>query len=133
MGHRIIEATEPDLVTVCYGGNDWEAGMRGPQFSETWLAGIDQIRRATKGKADVLVMSTVPAVERWETMQELADASRNASKQQKTGFVDLQAVFHEAGKSDRERLFVNDKVHLTEEGHRLVAKALLKALKPTAD
>lgn len=61
----LVEAPEPDLVTVCYGGNDWEAGMRGAQFLETYLHGIDRIRRATQGKADILILSTVPSVENW--------------------------------------------------------------------
>jgi lysophospholipase L1-like esterase len=124
----LIDAPKPDLITVCYGGNDWEAGMRGPQFLQTWLAGIDLIRQATHGESEVLVMTTVPAVERWETMAELADAARQASRQKKTGLVDLQAAFHEAGRSDRERLFVSDQVHLSEAGQKMVAESVLAAL-----
>ena len=29
------QASEPDLVTVFFGGNDWESGMRGEQFQQT--------------------------------------------------------------------------------------------------
>ena len=34
--------------------------MRGEQFRETCLDAIDRIRRATRGKADVLIMTTLP-------------------------------------------------------------------------
>ena len=35
------QAPAPDLVTVCYGGNDWESGMRGPQFADTCREAVD--------------------------------------------------------------------------------------------
>lgn len=122
------ESPEPDLVTICFGGNDWESGMRGPQFEESLRLGIDHLRRATGGKASLLILSTVPSVERWETTSELADACRSASKAKQIGLADLQKAFHLAGKTDRERLFVNDKVHLSAAGHELVAKTVLEAI-----
>jgi lysophospholipase L1-like esterase len=123
-----VDVPEPDLVTVCFGGNDWDAGMRGPQFLETYLEGIDRIRRATNGHAEVLLLSTVPSLERWATTAELADACRDASQRREAGLADLQKAFHLTAEKDRERLFVNDKVHLSEAGHRLVAEAVLGAL-----
>ena len=53
-------------MTVCFGGNDWEAGMRGEQFRRACADAIDRVRRATKGKADVLLLTTVPAAARWD-------------------------------------------------------------------
>ena len=57
----LAKAPEPDLVTICFGGNDWDAGMRGKQFRETCADAVDRVRRATKGKADVLIVTTVPS------------------------------------------------------------------------
>lgn len=124
----LIETPEPDLVTVCYGGNDWEGGMRGPQFLETNSNGVDLIRRATKGQAEVMLLTTVPAVERWTTAAELAAAGRKAAANQKAGLADLEDAFHVAGTKDPERLFVKDKVHLSPSGHELVAETVLKAI-----
>ena len=39
----------PDLVTVCFGGNDWGSGMRGAQFAETCKDAIDRIRPHRSG------------------------------------------------------------------------------------
>lgn len=124
----LIQASEPDLVMVCYGGNDWEAGMRGPQFEESFLDGIKRIRRATEGKADILILTTVPSLEKWNATAELADACREASKKQGTGLADLQRAFHQVGEKERARLFVNDKVHLSADGHKLVAETILSAV-----
>ena len=41
---------------------------------------------------------------------------------------DLQEAFHLAGEKDRERLFVSDKVHLSEAGHKLAAETVLAAI-----
>src|SRR4051812_21585218 len=77
---RWIEGTpEPDLVTIFFGGNDWDAGMRGEEFARACADAVDRVRRATKGKADVLVMTTNPSVARWEETTELAGACRKAA------------------------------------------------------
>jgi hypothetical protein len=53
------EAPEPDPVTLCFGGNDWNAGMRGRQLRESYRDPPDRDRRATKGKENVLILTTV--------------------------------------------------------------------------
>ena len=121
-------APEPDLVTVFFGGNDWEAGMRGEQFRQTCTDAIDRIRRATRGKADVLLLTTNPSVAAWDTMAELADACRKAARDRNAGLADTYAAFHAAGKEDKERLYVSDKVHLGPAGHELVAATVLQAM-----
>ena len=92
-----------------------------------WIV-VDRIRRATKGKSDVLILTTAPAIPRWETMAELAGACRKAAKDRNAGIADLEKAFHTAGMQDRERLYFTDKVHLGKTGHELVADTVLKAL-----
>ncbi len=55
---------EPDLVTFFFGGNDWDSGMRQEQFYRTGINAIDRIRRATDGKADILVLKANPSAVR---------------------------------------------------------------------
>jgi lysophospholipase L1-like esterase len=121
-------APEPDLVTVCFGFNDWDAGMRGEAFRETCIDAVDRIRRATKGKADVLLITTNPAVERWTAMGELAEAVRRAAADRNAGLADTEKAFHAAGAADREKLFCRDKVHLGPAGHEVVARTVLQAI-----
>lgn len=128
MPRWLAQVPEPDLVLVCFGGNDWEAGMRGPQFAESNREAIDRIRRATKGKSDVMILTTVPAVERWTSATELAEACRKAARERNAGIADIEQAFLEAGKTDKEKLFVNDKVHLGPAGHEVVAKTVLQRI-----
>lgn len=128
MPRWLAQAPEPDLVTFCYGGNDWDAGMRGAQFRGACEDAIDRVRRATKSKADVLLLTTVPSVERWAVMAELAEAGREAAKARRSGLADTEKAFLEAGKEKPERLFVRDKVHLSTAGHELMARVVAEAI-----
>lgn len=119
---------QPDLVTVCFGFNDWDAGMRGPEFEEALRDTVDRIRRATKGKADVLLLTTVPAVERWTTMAELAEAARKAARDRNAGLADTEKAFLTEGAKDRERLYCSDRVHMGAPGHELLARTVAEAI-----
>ncbi len=121
-------APEPDLVTIFFGGNDWDAGMRGEEFERACAEAVDRVRRATHGKADVLLLTTCPSAPRWETTKELAGACRAAARARDAGLADVERAFHEAGKDAPGRLFVRDRVHLSREGHEVVARAVLGAI-----
>jgi len=128
MPRWLAEAPEPDLVTVCFGGNDWNSGMRGPMFQETVRETIDRIRRATKGKADVLILTTVPSFEMWKTRDELGDAARAAVKERKAGLADAEKAFHDTPEDQHEKLFCTDKVHMGAPGHELLASLVMAAI-----
>lgn len=124
----MAETAEPDLVTVCYGANDWESGMRGPVFRETCLETVDRIRRATKGKSDLLLMTTIPGLEQWTTRTELAESVRAAATDRKAGLADTEKTFLATASDQRPSLFCRDKVHLGPAGHEAVAAAVLAAI-----
>ncbi len=117
-----------DLVTVCFGGNDWGAGMRGPEFVAACRDAVERIRRATQGKADVLILTTVPSEGHWTTMAELAEACRTAADAEKAGLADTDRAFHVAGQDNKERLFVDDKIHLSAVGHEVLAATVMEAI-----
>jgi lysophospholipase L1-like esterase len=127
---RWAETAKPDVVTVCFGYNDWGSGMRGPHFRETLGMAVDRIRRLTG--AEVLLLTTLPALERWTEMAELSQAVRDASKEKNAGLADTDRAFHAAGDADpaaRARLYCRDKCHLGPDGHRVVAETVFEALR----
>lgn len=124
----LAEASEPDLVTICFGFNDYSSGMRGEMFLATYRDAVDRIRRATHGKSDILIITTCPAATRWTEMAELADACRKAAAEKNTGLADIYQAFHQAGQENKERLYVRDKTHLSPAGHTIVAEQVLKAI-----
>jgi lysophospholipase L1-like esterase len=126
------QAPEPDLVTICFGFNDWNSGMRGEMFEKTMADAIDRVRRATNGKADVLVITTNPAVEYWDTLAELAEAVRKAAAAKGAALADTYAAFHEEGKTDRAHLYCNDKTHMGPPGHEVIAKTVFAQIEAAA-
>jgi len=130
MPRWLKDTPKPDLVTVCFGYNDWSSGMRRQRWEETLRFAVERIRRMTEGQSDVLLMTTCPALERWDTMEELAEGVRVVSAEQKTGLADIAATFHRAGTepSARAALYCWDKTHLGKAGHALVAETVVQAI-----
>ncbi len=128
MPRWLATAPEPDLITIFFGGNDWDSGMRGEEFRRTCADAIDRVRRATNGTADVLLITTNPSAARWGAIEELAQACRDAAKDRRAGLADTDRAFIAAGKVDPNPLFVRDRVHLSKAGHAIVAETVLKAI-----
>lgn len=57
MPRWVRQAPNPDLVTVCFGFNDWDSGVRGPRFKEYMGLAVDRIRQQTHGSADILLLT----------------------------------------------------------------------------
>jgi lysophospholipase L1-like esterase len=142
MPRWLKDTPAPDLVTVCFGFNDWDGGMRGEKYKAMLRHAVDRIRRITGGKSEVVLMTTCPAMvvtkpseggqpqDRWVCMEELAEAARVVAKEKKTGLADIAAAFHKAGEKApaREPLYCNDHTHLGKDGHTLVAQTVLEAI-----
>jgi lysophospholipase L1-like esterase len=121
----------PDLVTVWFGFNDWDSGVRGPRFKEYLQLAVEHIRRFTGGRANILLLTTCPAHGRWETMKEMEQAVRETAGEKKTGLVDIASEFRLAGDPDtalQKAYWAWDKTHLGTNGHQVVAQIILKVL-----
>jgi len=132
MPRWLKQAPEPDLVTICFGFNDFSSGMRGAMMQQTLEDGIDRVRRMTHGKSDILLITTCRAVDQWDTMAEMAEAFRKASAAKGVAVADIYNAFGEEGKTDKEKLFCRDKVHLGPAGHEVVAKTVFEAIEKAA-
>ncbi len=126
------EAPSPDLVTVWFGGNDWDTQVRGPRFREYLDLAVDRIRRQTHGSADIILMTTCPGYERWEMYSELEKAARDVAAEKQTGLADIAVDFRKAAGSPAEGLkqeyWAEDKVHLGAKGKQTAKDSVLKLL-----
>lgn len=125
------QAPAPDLVTVWFGGNDWENGVRGPRFAEYLRLAADRIRRQSEESADILLLTPLPSYAHWETMNELEQAVRDVAKEKSTALVDIAAEFRQAGSPEQAQakdFWAWDKTHLGKAGHELTARQILAAI-----
>jgi lysophospholipase L1-like esterase len=124
------KAPAPDLVTIWFGGNDWENGVRGERFGQYLRLAVDRIRQQTGGSADILILTTLPSHARFETMRELEQAAREVAKEKETGLVDPATEFRKPGTADAAQAlnyWAWDKTHLGKPGHELVERMVLSA------
>jgi len=124
---------EPDLVTVWFGYNDYDAGMRGEAFKDRLRLAVDRIRRKTGYATGVLLMTTCPANKKWHDMDELAEAVRVVAKEKNTGLADVAAEFHkvegdEADLALKLGYWAWDRTHLGPKGHEITRDTVLKAI-----
>ena len=123
-------APEPDLVTIFFGGNDWDAGMRGEEFTRALRGRRETASGGPRAERSrhVLLITTNPAASRWTETADLAEACRRAARSKNCGLADTEHAFHYAGREDRDHLYVDDRVHLSRAGHEVVADTILKAI-----
>ena len=128
------DAPKPDLVTIWFGGNDWDNNVRGERFAEYLRLAVDRIRRQTGGSADILLMTTAPTHDRWETYRELEEAAQAVAKEKGTGLAETAAELRKPGDVDRalkETIWAWDKVHLGAKGHEAAKEAVIRAIAGT--
>lgn len=131
MPRWIDRAPAPDLVTIWFGGNDWDSNVRASRFADYLRLCIDRIRRQTHGQTDILIMSNIPGHDTWETRTELETAARNVAREKHVGLADIGAAFRESGSAEQAAklgLWGFDNVHLGERGHQLTCKVVMKAV-----
>ena len=131
--YRPVGAPRDRLVTIFFGGNDWDAGMRGAEFQRACVDAVDRIRRAPHGTADMLLVTTNPSAVRWNETKELAEVCRWAARTTNAGLADTERMFQTAGRNHRNRLFVHDRVHLSRTGHEIVADTIQTAIETLGD
>lgn len=131
MPRWLKQAPQPDLVTVWFGYNDWDTMVRRGRYKEYLNLAVDRIRRLTGGSADILLMATCPAFERWETMGELCQAACEVARERDVGFADVASAFHKApsaGEALKLGYWAWDKTHLDAAGHDIVAATVMAAV-----
>lgn len=134
MPRWVAQAPSPDLVTVWFGGNDFDTKVTPERFKEYLRLAVDRIRRQTKGSADILLMTTCPGHARWDAYKDLAQAARDVAKEKNCGVADVEADFRKAGSADEamtQKYWAWDKVHLGAKGHEVARDCVLKALETT--
>lgn len=130
---RDVVPYEPDLVTVLYGYNDLASGaVTRDQFKTALEVFVDRVRRLTRGRAEVLLVSSLPGTseEAWERLAVGAEVVREVAREKRTGLCDAGAAFRNLG---RETLIAQyfrsgDPAHPNPKGQELLARLLLEAI-----
>jgi len=130
---RDVVPYDPDLVTVLYGYNDLApGGVTRDQFKTAVSVFVDRVRRLTKGRAEVLLVSSLPGTsdDAWERLKAGAETIRELAQEKRCGLCDADAAFRALG---REKLIAEyfrekDPAHPNPRGQELLTNLLLEAI-----
>ncbi len=118
----------PDLVTILYGYNDKSAAFLKAYFKDSLRDYIDRVARFTRGRAAVLLLTTIPGTgPRFVMMDDFADAVREVASERGLPCCDLHKVFKALGRRQVRDYFA-DQAHPNAEGHRILARAIASFL-----
>jgi len=125
-----------DCVIVCVGGNDVVRETPSAAFAASYAALMQAVRRTVPGAA--IVALGVPDIsisplfaDHAASVRALAAAddraARAAAREAGARYVDLAGVTH--GRIDPARFLSTDRFHPSDEGHRLIATALIPVVR----
>jgi lysophospholipase L1-like esterase len=133
---RLLERAKPDVVIACYGMNDGIYQPLDDQRFDAFKTGITNlIRQCQAGGAKEIILLTPPIYDfsaqagefNYDSVLTAYAAWEMSLKMPHVHVIDLHTEMRHARDAQTEP-FSKDRVHPGEEGHLVIAKALLKGL-----
>ena len=126
----------PDLVCIMFGANDCKAatgefnqsGFNQEAFARNLSALVDQVRRATGGKADIVLLSGVPRLDKSAgtttgAVETIVGACQTVAVAKETAFCDTFPAYLELT-AERKASYYKDTVHQSQAGLAFLGQLL---------
>ena len=123
---QVIKPYSPSRIFLYAGDNDIGYGKSADQVFEDYLEIVARLQKDLP-ESELVFISIKPSSARWDKWPEMARANRMVSEyaldHNNLGFADLATPLLESDGNPKD-VFVEDGLHLNEEGYRLWRKAL---------
>ena len=128
---RDVTNHQPELVTVCYGMNDF-GGLSVAQFENNLREIVNQLQKAQIKW--IVLMTTMPHVSGGEKQKPYMEAIGKVAQEMKVGFADVYGRYQKllAKKPDPKTIWSNGINHPTYEGHKIFFEALVELFQQAA-
>ena len=117
---RIVFPYQPSVIIVYEGDNDLAGGMTPPEVEADYVEFLDLVQERLPD-ARVLILAIKPSFSRWKLLPEIQETNaalvRLAVRREKVEYVDVFSAMLGAGKSLCRDDFVEDGLHLSEQGY----------------
>jgi len=117
---EVLDPHDPSVIVFYTGDNDVADGKSAEQVRDDFQHFIDEVRRRKAG-TPVIFLAIKPSLNRWALWPEMKRAnemiSELASNAEDVFFVDLAAITLNDAGTPRPEFFVDDGLHLSEEGY----------------
>ena len=129
---RIILPYRPKLVVIYEGDNDIYFGKSPEQVFEDFRMLVQTIHKALP-ETHIVFISIKPSLKRWEKVHEMKRANELIQKyiqeHQKLDYIDVFSPMIGSEDGPRQELFVEDGLHLNQEGYKLWVQIITPYLK----
>jgi lysophospholipase L1-like esterase len=111
----------PDALTIMIGYNNKSGALPGSGFKKKLNEYIDRVIAKTKGKTAIILIPTIPGRgNRFDMMDDYADAVREIAKERGLPVCDVQKTFKGMGKIKIAE-YLADRAHPNPAGHKIFA------------
>ena len=127
---------DPDLVCILYGANDCkavndQAGYNEAVFARNLEMLIDQVRRGTKGTADIMLLSGVPRLDKnmqsAGTIEKIIGACKRVASERQTAFCDTFPLYLALPEAEKKKVY-RDTIHQTPQGQVFLGELLFMTI-----
>lgn len=129
---RIVIKHEPRLVLLYAGDNDIARGKSADRVRTDFERFVETVH-AKLPETEIAFIAIKPSIKRWELAGEMRKANEQIAKlcgeNERLAYIDIWKPMLGDDGRPREELFVDDGLHLNEQGYRLWAKAVRPHLK----
>lgn len=124
---RMIFPYAPSMIFIRAGGNDINAGWPAEDVFEDYKKFVAKMRGKLPG-IPIAFIGLSPTIKRWEQVAEgdklNALVAAHCKTQEGLSYIDCSKMTLGADGKPRPELFVDDKLHLSEAGYKLLAEAV---------
>ena len=125
---RIVVPVRPSVIVIYAGDNDIASGKTSAMVCDDFRAFVEKVEQQLPDCRKVLYLSIKPSIKRWALAEKLQDANTSIRKvcesNPRLGFVDVWAPMLDAEAMPRADLFVEDGLHLNDQGYTVWSNAL---------
>ena len=127
---------DPDLVCILFGANDCkavndQAGYNEAVFARNLEILIDQVRRGTKGTADIMLISGVPRLDKnmqsAGTIEKIVGACKRVASERQTAFCDTFPIYLALPEAEKKKVY-KDTIHQTPQGQVFLGELLFRTI-----
>jgi lysophospholipase L1-like esterase len=132
----LVVKYRPRLIVFYAGDNDVNSGKSAEQVHVDFTAFVAKVRKSLP-KTPIVFISIKPSIARWDQRETQREANRriaaDCEKDETLEFVDVWPVMLGENGDPKKEIFVEDGLHMNDEGYKLWAELLGPVVQPAKD